>query len=133
METSVLKRFAIAVLAPLLLSACAGGGSAPAAPAAPMAFDPTGTWDVSVNAQGMSIAGTMVIEGSAADGYSGRIDTDMGGALLPEISVEGRSATFYVAEANATVILEFDDDTFTGEMDGDMGAATLMGTRRAGG
>ena len=127
------RRLTVAVLFPLLMSACAGVGAAPATPAAPVALDPTGTWDVSIDAGGMSIGGTMFIEGSATDGYSGRIDTDMGGAILPEIVVDGQTATFYVAEANATVTLEFDGDEFTGEMDGDMGAGTLSGTRRPGG
>ncbi len=126
----MLKRLILAAVVPLFLSACAGV-SEPAMPPAPPPLDPTGTFDVSINEGGMAMGGVMTISGSAADGYTGRVDTDMGGASMSDITIDGQRPSFYVPEAGVSVQLEFDGDEFTGEMDGDMGAGTISGKRRS--
>jgi hypothetical protein len=125
------KRFASTAALGLLLSACAGGP--PPEPPAPPPLDPTGTYDIVVAAEGMEIYGTMVIRGSAEAGYTGSVETDMGGATLSDLAVEGQSLTFYVPDVDADVRLVFEGDRFTGEMEGGMGFATMTGTKRSGG
>ncbi len=125
------KRLTVAAALGLLLGACSGGP--PPAPPAPPPFDPSGTYDISINAQGMSIPGIMVIEGSPETGFTGSIDTEMGGAVLSNLALVGRELTFSVPEVGATVQLLFEGDGFTGGMGGAMGEASISGIRRAGG
>lgn len=124
------KRLACASALTVLLAACAAGP--PPAPPAPPPLDPTGTWDVMFDAEGMTIGGVMVIEGSAEEGYTGSLDTDMGGAAIADINVDGQIMTFTIPEASASVTLEFDGDEFTGSMSGVMGEAALYGQRVGG-
>lgn len=121
------KRLASASALALVLAACAGGP--PPEPPAPPPLDPTGTWDMIVEADGMTIGGVMVIEGSAEAGYTGSIDTDMGGAGISDITVDGQLLTFSIPDAGASVTLEFEGDEFSGSMSGVMGEATIYGQR----
>ncbi len=125
------QRLAPLALITLVFAACSSGP--PPAPPAPPPLDPTGTWDVSVEAQGMSLSGVMVIRGSAEEGYTGSIDTDMGGASVADIVVDGDEMTMSIPDAGAQAILTFDGDEFTGELSGAMGDAVIFGTRREGG
>ena len=126
----MLKRLATAVTLGLVLSACAGGP--PPEPPAPPPLDPTGTYDFSVNAQGMEILGVITIRGSAEAGYTGTVDTDMGGAVLADIAVNGETMTFTIPEAGVSAEVVFNGQEFTGSMRGAMGDSTVSGKKRSG-
>jgi hypothetical protein len=85
-----------------------------------------------VAAEGMEIVGTMIIQGSEEDGYTGSVDTEMGGAGVTNLVVDGQVMTFSIPEAEADVRIEFEGDTFTGWMEGAMGAADFFGKKRSG-
>lgn len=127
----MVRRFASPGLLAVLLLAC--GGGPPPEPPAPPPLDPVGVYDVTVEAQGMSLGGVMSIEGSADEGYTGSIDTDMGGASIVDIMVVGQEVTFSVPDAGAQVRLVFEGDEFSGGLTGAMGDALIFGTRRSGG
>jgi hypothetical protein len=135
-EVHVTARFFLAATLGCLLSACAGNPTAePPAPAAapvPAALDPTGTYDILVTAQGMEIGGVLTIRGSADAGYTGNIDTEMGGAAITDITVDGQTMTFSVPDAGAIVEVIFEGDEFEGQMSGGMGEATIQGVKRSG-
>ena len=118
------------LLLPLLLAAC---GGPPPEPPAPPPLDPTGVFDVMIEAQGMSLTGVLSIEGSEEAGYTGSIDTDMGGAAISDIQVIGQEVTMAIPEAGAEMRLVFEGDGFTGGVTGAMGDALIYGTRRGGG
>ena len=124
----MIRRLTIAASLGFLLTACAGGP--PPEPPAPPPLDPTGTFDISVSAQGMEILGVMIISGSAEEGYTGSVDTDMGGASMYQILVEGQTMTFTIPDAGIDGEVVFDEDGFSGGMVGDMGDAAIIGTRR---
>ena len=115
----------------LLVAACAGG--APPEPPAPAPLDPTGTFDVVIAAQGMELSGVLTIDGSAEAGYTGRIETDMGGAAITDVEVQGDTVRFGIPEAGADVEIVFDGMEFSGWLAGGMGEATLQGVKRSGG
>ena len=114
----------------LLLSACAAGP--PPEPPAPPPFDPTGTYDFTIAAEGMEFGGVMVIAGNAEEGFTGNVDTEMGGSALAEITLDGQTMTFFIPEADADVTITFEGDNFTGGMSGAMGGADFYGTKRIG-
>ncbi|NNM06970.1 MAG: hypothetical protein HKO65_17880 [Gemmatimonadetes bacterium] len=124
------RRLTIAAALGLLVSACAGG--APAEPPAPPPFDPTGTYDITVAAEGMEIGGVMTISGNAEEGFTGSVDTEMGGAVLSNMVLDGQTMTFFIPEADADVSIVFEGDSFTGGMMGAMGGADFFGTKRKG-
>ena len=124
----MLKRVTTTAFLAFLLSACAGGP--PPEPPAPPPLDPVGTYDIFVAAQGMEIAGVLFIRGSAEEGYTGSIDTDMGGAGISNIAVEGQTLTFSIPEVGADVEVVFEGDEFSGGMIGDMGEAEIFGSKR---
>jgi hypothetical protein len=126
----MLKRIPSTVACLLVLAACAGG---PPEPPPPPPFSPVGTYDISMNADGMQIGGVIVIEGSAETGYTGSIDTEMGGTGISDIVVTGTTVTFSIAEIGGMVELEFDGDEFMGTMSSSMGDASIQGMRREGG
>ena len=126
----MIKRLTTTAALGLFLSACAGGP--PPEPPAPPPLNPAGTYDISVAAQGMEVMGVMVIRGSAEEGYTGSIDTDMGGAAISNIVVEGQTLTFSIPEVGADVEVVFEGDEFSGGMVGSMGNADIFGTRRGG-
>ena len=131
------RRVLIAAAVGFIVSACASGPPpAPPAPAAtppPAAFDPTGTYDFTASAQGMEIGGVMVIQGSAEAGYTGTVDTEMGGGAMSNIVVDGQTLTFSLSEFGMDGELEFEGDEFSGYMAGGMGDADIYGVKRPGG
>ena len=127
----MMRRVAPSAVFAVLLAAC--GGGMPPEPPAPPPFDPVGVYDVTVEAQGMTLGGVMSIEGSAEAGYTGSIDTDMGGASIVDIAVNGQEVSFSIPDAGAQVQLMFDGARFTGGLTGAMGDARIYGTRRPGG
>lgn len=122
------KRLTTAALLGFVLSACAGGP--PPEPPGPPPLDPVGTYDFTVAAEGMEIIGVMIIQGSADEGYTGSVDTDMGGGAITNIVVDGQIMTFFIPEADAGVRIVFEGATFSGGMDGAMGAADFFGSKR---
>ena len=60
----------------------------------------------------MEIAGVLVIQGNATDGYTGSIDTEMGGASITNIMVDGQTLTFSIPDAGADVQVSFAGDEF---------------------
>lgn len=127
----MLKRIPYALFLAVVLGACAGGP--PPEPPAPPPLDPTGTYDFLASMDGMEIGGVMTISGSAEEGYSGSMDTDMGGASMTNLAVDGQTLTFYIPDADVDVSITFDGDTFTGTLAGAMGSGTFNGSRRTGG
>ncbi len=127
----MMRRVASSALFAVLFAAC--GGGPPPEPPAPPPFDPVGVYDVTVEAQGMTLGGIMSIEGSAETGYTGTIDTDMGGAAIVDITVVGQELSFSIPDAGAQVQLMFDGMRFTGGLTGSMGDARIFGSRRSGG
>ncbi|UCD23302.1 MAG: hypothetical protein JSW51_09615 [Gemmatimonadota bacterium] len=130
------KRFLLAAALGFFLTACAGNPAPEVPPPAPepepAAFDPTGTYDIVVTAQGMEIGGVMTIEGSAAEGYKGYIDTEMGGAALLNVVLGGLTMTFEIPDAGMVAEIIFEGDEFSGDMSGGMGDATIQGVKRSG-
>lgn len=114
----------------LLVAAC---GGPPPEPPAPPPLDPVGVYDVMIEAEQMSLTGILSIEGSADTGYTGSIDTDMGGAAVTDIQVVGQEVTLTVPDAGAQMRLVFEGDGFSGGISGAMGNALIYGTRRSGG
>ena len=127
----MIKRLTTATVLGFLLSACAGGP--PPEPPGPPPFDPVGTYDFVVAGEGFELTGVMVIRGSAAEGFTGSVDTEMGGATLTDIAVDGQTMTFYIPDADAAVEIVFEGDRFSGGMSGGMGGADFYGTKRRGG
>ncbi len=124
------KRLSIAAAFGLFVTACSAGS--PPEPPSPPPLDPTGSYDIVVAAEGMEISGVMVIRGSAEAGYTGSVTTDMGGASLTNLVVDGQTLTLYAPDVDADIILEFEGDGFTGEMGGGM-FGEIWGTKRSGG
>ncbi|MEJ2204031.1 MAG: hypothetical protein P8170_07970 [Gemmatimonadota bacterium] len=106
-------------------------GCGPGQPPAPPPLDPTGTYSITIDAEGMQIGGSLVIRGTA-EAFTGSIDTDMGGAALADIAVDGNQVSFTVPEAGVSFQLTFEGEGFNGTFDGAMGTGYITGTRRAG-
>ena len=106
-------------------------GCGPGQPPAPPPLDPTGTYSINIDAEGMQIGGSLVIRGTA-EAYTGSIDTDMGGAALADIAVDGNQVSFTVPEAGVSFQITFEREGFNGTFDGAMGTGYITGTRRAG-
>ena len=81
----------------------------------------------------MELGGVIIIEGSAEAGYSGSIDTDMGGASLEDIAIDGQTMTFSIPEGGMTAEVVFEGNEFTGWLAGGMGDADIIGVKRTGG
>ncbi len=123
-----MTRLATALALGLTLGAC-GGASAPEPPPP---FDPTGSYAVTIEAQGMTIGGTLTL-GGTLDALTGSIDTDMGGAVLADIVLTDTEMTFNVPDVGVSFRLVFDGDDLAGDFDGAMGAGTIYGTKGPGG
>lgn len=124
----MLRRLAPTLTLAVVLAACSGGP--PPEPPAPPPLDPSGVYDITVETSQGAISGVMSIEGSPEEGYTGSVNTDMGGATMSDIVVEGQELTFQVPEAGVQVRLVFDDDGFSGGMTGAMGEGMVYGTKR---
>jgi hypothetical protein len=81
----------------------------------------------------MELGGVLIIDGSAEAGYTGSIDTEMGGAALADIAVDGQAMTFSIPEGGMTAEVTFEGNEFTGWMAGGMGDADIIGVKRTGG
>ncbi len=125
------RQAVFAVALPLLLAACAGGP--PPEPPAPPPLDPTGAWDLLIDAGGQSIGAVLTISGSADAGYTGYIDSDLGGASISDVVVDDQTLTFSIPDIDGLVTLTFDGAELNGTMDGMMGAGTVSGVRQSGG
>lgn len=75
----------------------------------------------------------MVIQGSAAAGYTGTVETEMGGGSMANVVVEGQTMTFSLTEVGMDAELEFEGDEFSGFLAGGMGDADIFGVKRSGG
>ena len=122
-----MKRLA-ALFTSVMLVGC---GGPPPEPPAPPPLDPTGSYTITIDAEGTQLGGYLVIRESPS-GYSGSIDTDMGGAALSDIAVDGQTVTFSVPDAGVYFEVTFAGDGFSGSFGGDMGAGSIVGVKRAG-
>jgi len=122
-------RLAATLALTVALGACAAG--APPEPPPPPPFNPAGDYSVTIEAQGMSIGGSMSLQGTI-EALTGSIDTEMGGAALADIVLTGNDMTFSIPDVGISFMLTFDGDEFTGEFDGAMGAGIIYGTRDSG-
>jgi hypothetical protein len=120
------KRLLTVLAVGLTLSACAGP---PPEPPAPPPLDPTGSFRVTLDMEGQGISGSMVIR-ETETGYSGSIDTDMGGAGMVDIVVSGDELTFFILEIEGTFTVVFEGDEFSGGFESAMGAGTIRGVKR---
>ena len=125
-----MKRLTTVFVLGVLLQAC--GGGPPPEPPAPPPLDPTGTYGITIEAEGMQVAGSLVIRGTA-DAYTGSIDTEMGGAVISDIMVDGNQVTFNVPDVGGVFTLVFDGDEFAGSFDSAMGAGSIFGMKQSGG
>ena len=121
-----MKRLLTVLAVGLTLSACAGQ---PPEPPAPPPLDPTGSYRVSINVEGQAISGSMVIR-ETATGYAGSIDTDMGGAGLVDIAVNGDELTFFIVEIEGAFTVVFEGEDFDGGFESAMGTGTIRGVKR---
>jgi hypothetical protein len=110
----------------MIVASC---GGPPPEPPAPPPLDPTGSFSVSVDVQGQMVSGTMVIR-ETQSGYSGSIDTDMGGAAMSNVMVAGNTVTFDLPDVGVSVEIIFEGEGFSGTFDGAMGAGAISGVRR---
>ena len=124
-----MKRLLSVLAVGLTLGACAGP---PPEPPAPPPLDPTGSYRISIDAEGMQISGSMVIR-ETATGYAGSLDTDMGGAAMADIAVNGNEMTFSVPEVGVMFTVVFEGEEFNGGFDGAMGAGSIRGVKRPSG
>jgi len=113
----------------LIGAACSSG---PSAPPPPPPFTPAGVFDVSFEAMGQQISGTMTIE--EMDGaYKGSITTDFGDVALTEFAVDGTAVTFSGSFADFALAfdLNYGGDGFAGEISiGGMGSGAITGVKR---
>lgn len=121
-----MKRLLTALTVGITLSAC---GGPPPEPPAPPPLDPTGSYRISIDAEGMQLGGSLVIR-ETETGYSGNIDTEVGEAPLADIAVNGNELTFSVPEAGVFFTVVFEGDGFTGGFDGAMGTGSIRGVKR---
>lgn len=124
-----MKRTVPLVAAGLVLVSC---GGPPPAPPPPPPLDPTGTYSIAIDARQMQVDGVLTIR-KTDSGYSGFVDTDMGGAAISRVTVDGNRVTFDVPEGGVSFDLAFENGGFTGSFEGAMGAGTIRGTRRPSG
>lgn len=124
-----MTRLATVLALGVALGACAAG--APPEPPPPPPFNPAGDYSVTIEAEGMSIGGSMILQGEL-DALSGSIDTEMGGAALADIVLVGNEMTFSIPDVGISFMLTFDGDEFTGEFDGAMGAGMIFGSKDPG-
>ena len=122
----MVQRSSALLVLTLILASC---GGPPPEPPPPPPLNPVGTYNVSIDAQGQMVGGTLTIRESG-ERYAGYIDTDMGGAAVADVLVEGQTMTFSVPEAGVAFEVTFDGDEFSGSFDGAMGYGTITGVRR---
>lgn len=109
MTSHPISRRALIALFPVLVAACASG------PSGPPPFDPVGTYSYSANLEGMTISGTMTIDGSEG-AYTGMLQSDMGNVPINSVMVVGQAVTIEGSGPDGPLTLEFvvTDGAFTG-------------------
>jgi hypothetical protein len=127
----MLRSLTALVAAAVMAGAC--GGGAPAEPPGPPPFNPTGAYDFAVGMDGQEIYGLLTIEGSVEDGYTGSVESEMGGASITNVQVDDatRTITFSIPDAEATASIVVDGSEFSGSLNGAMGSMSFYGTKRA--
>jgi hypothetical protein len=115
----------------LFLAACAGTGE-PAPPPGPPPLNLVGVYECTMSGEGQELPMTMTFSGSEG-AYTGSIDTEMGGATMEDIAVDGNLVTFWVSpDPNFSIYfaLDFEGDSFTGTLDGGEFVADVYGKKR---
>ena len=124
-----MKRFAVSFTLVLMLAACSSG---PPEPPPPPPFTPVGVFDVTFDAMGQQMTGTITIE--EMDGaYTGNLTTDLGTVALSTFAVDGMAVTFEGVTPQFTLAftLTYEGEGFAGEISiGDLGAAPITGVKR---
>lgn len=99
-------------------SSTATTGTASKAKAKPKPYDPTGTWEYTVETPDGGSGGTLVVTGSPGS-YAATLETDQFGALeLTEVSMDGQTMTgsIEVMGNYADIECTFDGEAFTGSV-----------------
>ena len=121
-----MKRFAVSFTLVLMVAACSSG------PPAPPPFSAAGVFDVSFDAMGQQLEGTLTIE--EMDGaYSGSLTTDLGTVALSDFVVDGMAVTFAGVTPQFTLgfKVNYEGDGFLGEISiGDLGSGSIAGVKR---
>ena len=124
-----MKRLIGSLTLVLMLAACSSG---PPAPPPPPPFTPAGVFDVSFDAMGQQISGTITIED--VDGaYTGSLSTDLGSLALTDFAVDGMAVTFSGSFADFALAfsLAYEGEGFAGEISiGGMGSGAITGVKR---
>jgi hypothetical protein len=124
-----MKRFATTFTLVLMVAACSSG---PPEPPPPPPFTAAGVFDVSFDAMGQQMAGTITIE--EMDGaYSGSLTTDLGAVPLSDFMVDGMAVTFQGVTPDITIgfKVNYEGDGFVGEISlGDFGSGAIAGVKR---
>ena len=124
-----MKRFATSFTLVLMVAACSSG---PPEPPPPPPFTAAGVFDVSFDAMGQQMAGTLTIE--EMDGaYSGSLTTDLGTVPLSDFVVDGMAVTFAGVTPQFTLgfKVNYEGDGFVGEISiGDLGSGSIAGVKR---
>ncbi len=124
-----MKRFAMSFTLVLVVAACSSG---PPEPPPPPPFTPAGVFDITIDAMGTEMAGSMTIEGM--DGaYTGSLTIDLGTVALTDFAVDGMEVTFAGTTPQFSIefTLTFEGDGFTGALDlGDIGTGSITGVKR---
>lgn len=98
-------------------SSTATTGTAAKAKAKPKPYDPTGTWEYTVEIPDGGFGGTLVVTGNPG-AYAVTLETDEFGALeTTEVSMDGQTMTGYIEVMMgnyADIECTFDGETFTG-------------------
>ena len=121
-----MKRFATSFTLVLMVAACSLGSPAPPP------FTAAGVFDVSFDAMGTQMEGTMTIE--EMDGaYTGSLTTDLGTVALTDFTVDGMAVTFEAVTPAFTLAfaLTYEGEGFGGEISiGDLGSGPIAGVKR---
>ena len=124
-----MKRFAMSFTLVLVVAACSSG---PPEPPPPPPFTPAGVFDVSFDAMGQQMAGTITIE--EMDGaYTGSLVTDLGTVALSEFAVDGMAVTFAGITPQFTLgfTVTYEGEGFAGEISiGELGSGSITGVKR---
>ena len=124
-----MKRLIGSLTLVLMAAACSSG---PPAPPPPPPFTPAGVFDVSLNAMGQQISGTMTIE-ELNGAYTGSITSDFGSSALTDFVVDGMAVTFSGSFSQFAIAfdLTYEDDGFAGQISiGGMGSGPITGVKR---
>ena len=124
-----MKRFAMSFTLALMMATCSSG---PPEPPPPPPFTAAGVFDVSFDAMGQQMSGTITIE-EAAGAYSGSLTTDLGTVALSDFMVDGMAVTFEGVTPQFTLAFKvnYEGDGFVGEISiGDLGSGAIAGVKR---